>query len=133
MRRAPVPAMRVVWQLLVLPFAAALVAACSSVVIVAGGTGDGGTGGSVAIVSTTPFSCGSTECKAGEYCEQSSPGTVPPDAGWGGTYYTCLPIPAACSLDATCACIQPLAGDTCSYNPCSDDGKGHVSVNCPGE
>jgi hypothetical protein len=118
--------MRVIWQLLVLPFAAALVIRC-------GGTVDSKTDGSIEIVSTTPFSCGSTECKAGEYCESSSPGTSPPDGGGGGTYYNCMPIPAACSLDATCACIQPLAGNTCQHNPCGDDGKGHVSVDCPGE
>jgi hypothetical protein len=82
-----------------------------------------------------PFSCGTTECVPGQYCEAYTPGTAPPDGG--GPTYTCLTIPSQCTASPTCGCIQSAiegAHPECSstQGTCVDQGAFGITLDCHG-
>ena len=84
------------------------------------------------------FACGKLLCGAGEICVHRPPGVdageVPPDA-----YVNCEPTPSTCTGTPTCACAADArpGSDPCStQNPgvtCTDDGAGHVTLQCMGQ
>jgi hypothetical protein len=70
--------------------------------------------------------CGTTTCRAGEYCTEAGGGAPPPDGG-NNTTYTCKSLPSACVATPTCACLQSDSGNpgcTC------DDTQRHPYVRC---
>ncbi|HEY2518112.1 MAG TPA: hypothetical protein VGI39_44890 [Polyangiaceae bacterium] len=78
------------------------------------GASDGG-GGS--------FACGSLTCDGtSEYCQVSEGGVVKPDGG-ANVSYACQAIPASCTNDVTCSCIQAQV----HAQQCSESG-GDVTV-----
>jgi hypothetical protein len=89
-------------------------------------------------VDAGPFTCGTSTCAGGDYCQDHPPGIVPADGGSFPDAYECLPVPAACAATPTCACIESTlpSGDACStHTPgvtCTDDGAGHVVLHCLG-
>jgi hypothetical protein len=114
--------MRAVLRLFAVPLGAVLAAACSGTTVA----------DAAVVADTTPFSCGTVMCQAGEYCEIYKPGTSTLPGGGGS--YTCISLPAACSSDATCDCVAPTVmmsdATPCASVTCSSDGAGHVTADC---
>lgn len=84
-----------------------------------------------------PFTCGTSTCPGGDYCEDHPPGVRTPDGSVPPDGYLCDPIPSSCAATPTCACIQATLspGDPCSKTAgvtCTDDGAGHVIIHCIG-
>jgi hypothetical protein len=87
-----------------------------------GGGADGG----------TARTCGSSKCPTGpSYCYSYQPGT----GGSGGE--SCVPVPAGCETNPTCACLCPpnATSGACvrqnAYCNCIDTN-GYLSVSCAG-
>ena len=83
-----------------------------------------GCGTKVCYHPTTPaagqFSCdGLITCDTGEVCYFAAPG------GEGCSEHSCVPVPAGCENDPTCACITQVAQVTCT----EDDGGPRVVGN----
>jgi len=78
-----------------------------------------------------PFVCGTSICTPGtQYCLHTLPeGGLTPEGG--SATAECVSIPAACSANPTCACVETAA-------PCAGGGEGQgcveaagVDVSCP--
>ncbi len=99
---------------------------CDGVIRCAGGAVQSGSEVGGAGVCT--ITCGSSTCDGlTQYCMHGIGGAVLPDGG-ANSIYMCEPIPTACTINRSCACMQSagIAG-TCVEK----DGKLDVDVPLP--
>jgi len=70
----------------------------------------------------------------GEVCTETSPGVYDPDGGAPHDYFVCIPAPAICAGNDTCACVLPAMkqGGMGCYPISCDDQFGNPVVQCMG-
>jgi hypothetical protein len=81
---------------------------------------DGGPGACRPVPPGT-FPCGTTFCRAGEYCELTYSDVPMPDSS------VCRPIPTACNGTPSCACVPQTCATACSQRDSET-----IVFRCPG-
>jgi hypothetical protein len=86
--------------------------------------------GDSADATPTPVSlpCGEAVCDGlTEYCDVSIPGQIPDTGGPTPDFTDCMPLPAACLNDRTCACLE-TAGTLQGFGECQGDAATGLTV-----
>jgi hypothetical protein len=90
--------------------------------------------GSCPVDAGEPFDCGTQDCTPDEVCTATEPGIAFPDGGVPTPYYQCIPAPAGCAMNDSCACVFPAlkqGGYACVPISCAEPF-GHPVVTCMG-
>lgn len=87
----------------------------------------------IACLQCPSFSCGAKTCTGGTVCLARGSGVPVPDGG-ASTFYECVPMPASCSRDWTCGCVEKNLPANCTLTPsggCVEQAT-HVTLSCMG-